>query len=174
MKELMAQIFGIGAMIFLFSLYQQKTRKKLIIAKLGADVCWVIHYLLLGGTAGMIPNFLGIFRELIFIQRENKKWANKIIIPIFFILCGWLMGAYTFKTWFNILPIAASAFVTISLWVKNPKLTKLISIPVSLSFLVYDCFVGSYIGIINEGLSICSIFISFIREVINKKTERNP
>ncbi len=162
--EWIAQAFGIGAMICLFSVYQQTERKKLIIAKLCADGFWSIHYLLLGGYAGVIPNFIGIFRETIFIQREDKKWANKVFWPIIFILCGWCLGIYTFKSPINILPILASTFVTISLWVKNPKLTKLITIPVCVAFIIYDIYVGSYIGIINETFSIISIAISFIKE----------
>ncbi len=164
-----AQIFGIGAMISLFSIYQQNKRKKLITAKLCADICWVVHYFLLGGYAGMIPNFIGIFRELIFIKREEKEWANKKIWPVLFIICGWVLGVFTFKNAFNILPIAASTFVTVSLWVKNPRLTKIISIPVCLSFLIYDIFIGSYIGIINESISICSIIISFLKEKVGGK-----
>lgn len=164
--KILAQLFGIGAMVSLFSVYQQNARKKLITAKLCADVFWVIHYLLLGGIAGMIPNFIGIFRELVFMNRENKKWANKVIWPILFILCGWAMGIYTFSSAFNILPIAASTFVTVSLWIKNPTLTKLITIPICTAFIIYDFHVGSFIGIINESLSICSIIISFVREKI--------
>lgn len=64
--DITAQFFGIGAMLSLFMIYQQRTRKNIIIAKLTADICWVIHYLLLGGIAGMIPNAVGIIRELVF------------------------------------------------------------------------------------------------------------
>ncbi len=162
----LAQIFGIGAMISLFSIYQQTERKKLIISKLCADVCWVVHYALLGGIGGIIPNFIGIFRELIFVKREEKSWANKIVWPILFIALGWCLGIFTFKSPINILPITASTFVTISFWVKRPTLTKIISVPVCLAFLVYDIFVGSYIGIVNESISVVSIVISFIK---NKK-----
>lgn len=162
--KLAAQLFGIGAMIALFSVYQQKKRKKLIICKLTADLCWVAHYLMLGAYGGMVPNFVGIFRELVFMQRENKKWANQPWIPILFILINWGIGFSTFASPINILPIAASTFVTISLWLKNPRLTKLISIPVSLTFLIYDCFVGSYIGIVNESVAIASIIIDLIRK----------
>ena len=167
--KIFAQLFGIGAMISLFSVYQQTERKKLIAAKLSADVFWVIHYLLLGAIAGMIPNFIGIFRELVFLNRENKAWANKIIWPILFILCGWGMGIYTFRSALNILPIVASTLVTVSLWIKNPRLTKLITVPVCAAFMIYDFYVGSWIGIINEALSICSIIISFAKEKIKAK-----
>lgn len=167
--KIIAQLFGIGAMVSLFLIYQQKSRKKLIFAKLCADVCWVVHYLLLKGYAGMIPNFVGIFRELIFINRKDKKWAGLIIWPVIFILINWGLGFGTFNNWFNILPIAASTFVTISLWIDNPRLTKLISVPVSTAFLIYDIFIGSYIGVINESIAIVSILISFSKEKLKKE-----
>lgn len=162
--ELFAQVFGLGAMVSLFLIYQQKSRKKIILAKLSADICWVVHYCLIGGTAGMIPNGVGIFRELIFVNRKNKKWADSILWPIIFILINWGLGIRTFHSAFNILPILASTFVTVSLWINNPKLTKIISMPVSLAFLVYDIYVGSYVGIINESIAVLSIVISFFRE----------
>lgn len=164
MKNIVAWIFGILAMLSLFSVYQQSTRKKLIIKKLCADVCWVIHYFCLGGYGGMIPNGVGIFRELVFVQRDKHKLANSPFIPVIFILINFALGISTFKSPINILPITASAFVTVSLWLRNPKLTKIISIPVSLTFLIYDLFIGSWIGMINESIAIISIIISFIKE----------
>ena len=66
MVKIFAQLFGAVAMIFLFLIYQQKSRHRMLLAKLFADICWVIHYLILGATAGMIPNSVGIFREIVF------------------------------------------------------------------------------------------------------------
>lgn len=168
--KFVAQLFGIGAMVSLFLIYQQKSRKRIIFVKLCADICWVVHYFCLGGWAGMIPNFVGIFRELVFINRKTKRWASIVIWPIIFILINWGLGFRTFNTLFNILPIAASTFVTLSLWIDNPRLTKIISIPVSLAFLIYNIFVGSYVGVINETIAIGSIIISFARgNIINIK-----
>jgi len=161
--KIAAQFFGIGAMISLFCIYQQKSRKGMLLAKLSADICWVIHYLCLGGIAGMIPNGIGIFRELIFINRKEKAWASSILWPMIFITINWVLGFRTFSMWYNILPILASSCVTVSLWIDNPKLTKCISVPISLSFLIYDVFIGSYIGIINELISIASIAIYFLK-----------
>lgn len=161
--KILAQVFGIGAMICLFLIYQQKSRKGILLLKLCTDVCWVVHYALLGAVAGMIPNFVGIFRELIFMHRKDKKWAGLILWPILFVLINWGLGFSTFKSLYNILPIAGSTAVTISLWIDNPRMTKIICIPVSLAFLIYDIFVGSYIGIVNESVAICSIVIWLIR-----------
>ena len=166
-----AQIFGIGAMASLFCLYQQTSRKRLIISKLCADVCWVVHYILLGGYGAAIPNGVGIFRELAFMNRDKYKLLKTIATPIVFILINFSLGLTTFKSPINILPITASAFVTMSLWLKEPRLTKIVSIPVSLSFFIYDLFIGSWIGMINESIAICSIIISFVKE--RKKLNEN-
>lgn len=162
--KIIAQVFGLGAMVFLFLIYQQKDRKHIIASKLCADVCWVAHYLCLGGTAGMIPNMIGIFREIIFIFRYKQKWANIVLWPILFITINWGLGFRTFSSAFNILPIAASTFVTISLWINNPKLTKIISLPVSLAFMIYDLYIGSYVGAINETIAIVSIVLSLTKK----------
>lgn len=77
--KITAQIFGLCAMAALFSVYQQSDRGKLLKSKLFADVFWVVHYIMLGAYGGAVPNFVGIFRELVFINREKLKWANKII-----------------------------------------------------------------------------------------------
>lgn len=164
MINIIGQLFGIGAMAFLFSVYQQTNRKKLIFNKLCADFCWVIHYLLIGAYGGMIPNFVGIFRELVFAKRDEKKWARHIIWPFFFVTVNWILGISTFKSAINILPIAASAFATISLWCKNTNITKMILVPVCTAFLIYDIAVGSWIGIINESISLLSVIIYYITE----------
>ena len=162
--KIIAQVFGLAAMCSLFFAYQQKSRKKIILMKLAADISWVIHYLCLGGIAGMIPNAVGIFRELVFINRKDHAWANKKIWPILFIAVNFGIGMTTFHSFYNILPITASAFVTISLWIDHPKLTKAITLPVCAAFLLYDFYVGSYVGMINETISVFSILLSFIKQ----------
>ena len=156
-----AQLFGLGAMVALFLVYQQKKRAGILYAKLTADVCWVVHYLLLGGYAGMIPNAVGILRELVFIQRKKRRWASAVLWPVLFILINWGLGFRTFHSWFNLLPIAASSLVTVALWIDRPKLTKLILLPVCTAFLIYDLLIGSYVGAVNEAVSIVSIIIFF-------------
>lgn len=162
-------IFGIGAMISLFISHQKKSRSGILIYKLCADVLWAAHYFCLGAYAGAIPNIVGVLRESVFINRGRHKFADKPIWPCLFILINLTLSILSFEAWYDLLPICASVFVTVSLWINDPKLTKCISVPVSCAFLAYDVFVGSYIGIVNESLAIISIIIFFIRR---KKNER--
>ncbi len=161
--NIISQILGLCGTYMLVTLYQQKTRKKLLIRKLSADILWSIHYILIFAFAGAIPNAVGIIRETVFLN-ENKKWAKSKLWPAVFIIIGWALAVLSWKSALSLLPMCASTLVTISLWVKEPKLTKLLSVPVCSAFLIYDVFVGSYAGILNESLSLISIFVSFIRE----------
>lgn len=160
---MLATVFGLGAMISLFLIYQQKKRSNMLFCKLSADIFWILHYFTLGATAGMIPNFVGIFRELVFINRKKHKWANTPLWALLFIAVNFTLGICSFEKWYDIVPIIASSFVTVSLWIDNPVLTKIISIPVSTAFFIYDIFVLSYVGMINECIAICSIVIYFLK-----------
>ena len=160
---MLTNLLGLGAMVSLFLIYQQKERKNILLCKLSADIFWILHYFTLGATAGMIPNFVGIFRELIFVNRKGKKWASTPLWVVLFISVNFTLGILSYEEWYDIVPIIASAFVTISLWIDNPRLMKLISAPVSIAFFVYDLFVLSYVGMINESIAVMSIIIYFIR-----------
>lgn len=168
---MLATFFGLGAMISLFLIYQQKNRGNILLCKLSADIFWIFHYLTLGARAGMIPNFVGIFRELVFINRKKHKWANTPLWALLFISVNFALGIHSFNEWYDIVPIIASSFVTISLWIDNPVLTKIISIPVSTAFFIYDIFVSSYVGMINECIAISSIIIYFINSRRRNKND---
>ncbi|MBQ9921100.1 MAG: YgjV family protein, partial [Clostridia bacterium] len=160
---MLTTLFGLGAMLSLFLIYQQKKRRNIILCKLSADIFWVLHYFTLGAVGGMIPNLSGIFRELVFVNRKRKRWASTPLWAVFFIAVNFGLGIYSFEKWYDIVPITASAFVTVSLWIDNARLMKLISVPVSLAFFTYDIFVSSYIGMINECIAIVSVIIYFIK-----------
>ena len=71
--KIASYIFGAIAMLSLLLAYQQNRRERLIIHKLVADVCWAIHYFLLGAYGGVVPNIVGIFREIVFLKRDTSK-----------------------------------------------------------------------------------------------------
>ena len=97
------------------------------------------------------------------MNREKHKWADSRMWLVIFVLINWGIGMFTFSSPINIMPIAASILVSVSMWIKNPTMTKLISIPVSATFFIYDYFVGSWIGMVNESIAIISIAVYFIK-----------
>ena len=169
-KIVIAYIFSIIAMISVFIMGQQKGKNKLLIFKLVSDACWAIHYFLLGAIGGVIPNFVGVFRDIAFSKREKNKFFSGVYMPVFFIAVNFIIGVFTFSQPINILPICASALATISLWISKPKFVKILLLPVFILFLVYDLLIRpiSYVGIINQTVGIISIIIFFIKKAKTK------
>ncbi len=162
LQNIIAQLIGLGGTYMLFTLYQQKERKKLLLRKLCADVLWGIHFVMLGAWAGAIPNLMGIFRETVFLH-SDKKWANSFVWPVLFIVISWILAIISWKSALGLLPMCASTLVTISMRVEKTKTTRILSVPICLAFLTYDFFVASYAGMINESISLVSIFIAIFR-----------
>lgn len=160
----LAWFFGIGGILANIMIFQQKNRKHLLTTKLLADISWTTHYLLLSAWSGAAVCGIGIVRESIFLNRP-RKWANSPLWLVLFFLCSLVSAVLTWKGPFSILPAFASMVSILSFWIGNPKLTRWLQIPISLSFLTYNVTVFSVTGIINEILTLSSIVIAFIRLV---------
>ena len=167
--DILAQLIGAFAMCSLFMTYQQKDRKGVLVGKLFADGFWTIHYFLLGAYAGMAPNMVAIVREFVYMQRGQKKWLSGIWVPLAFASVNLLIGIFTYKDWYSLLPIIGTGCVALALWLKNPVYTKLILFPVSVGYFIYDIFVHSYVGILSEIVGCISLIIYFVRSAKMKK-----
>lgn len=159
--QFVAQLVGICGMISLFVMYQQSGRRKYLCFKLLSDILWAAHYFLLSAIGGAIPNLVGIVRELVFMN-DNKKWANrKIWVPVFIVINATLALSFA-NSLIHFVPICASALVTVSLSFKKTTNIRLLTIPISGSFLIYDIVVGSFAGALNETISLLSMISKLI------------
>ncbi len=161
-RNILAQAVGLGGVYMLFSLYQQKDRPALLRRKRLADVLWGVHYLLLGAWAGAIPNLVGVARETVFLH-DREKWARSRAWPAVFIAISWGLAIASWKSAYSLLPMCASTLVTVSLWCKSPRFTRILSVSVCAAFIVYDGFAGSWAGMLNESISLASIAIALFR-----------
>lgn len=157
-----AQFFGLLGMCTGFFIFQQKDRKRLLRFKLTADILWGCHYALLFAWSGVISNATGVCRECVFMNND-KKWAKSSLWPIFFLLIGWIATAFVWKSALSFLPIIGSSLAIAAFWNKNVVVTKCISIAVSVCYLSYNIYVGSWVGIVNEFISLTSIGISLVK-----------
>ena len=158
-------ILGLIAMIFS---YLQTKRKNVLLGKLAADISKVLHYIFLGAFSGMVPNAVGVLRESVYLNREKHKWADSPIWPVIFISLNIIIGSFTYKSPIDILPIAASVFATLSFWFKKPLVIKLVSLPATSSFLIYDILVGSA-SVVTETFTLVAIISGIIRELYNQR-----
>lgn len=153
---LLSMIFGAAGIIANIIIYWQKDREKLLFAKLIADIVWTIHYSTLCAWTGSITCGISIIRETVFLNKKHRGAKSNLWLILFIIISA-VSGIVTWKNVINIFPICASILSVISFALGKPKITRLLQIIISVLFLVYDIYVVSYAGIVNELCTLISV-----------------
>ena len=159
---MLSTIFGIMGIGSTVVIYQQKTRKGLMLSKLVSDVIWFLYYFSMTAYSGAAVAVIGLMRELVFINKE-KKWAKHPLWLVFFLVLSVICGYITWKNVFSLLPCIASVVSVISFWVGNPRLSRILTYPISACMLTYDIACSAILGIVNELLTVTSSIIGAIR-----------
>ena len=146
---------GIVAVAVNTVIYWQTERKKLLMTKLVSDFLWVIQYTLLGGYTGAAIAVIGIIRSIVFLN-EDKKWAGGRKWLVVFLVLSIVSAIFTFRGAVSLLPLCASLLAVLSFWQKKPGLTRFLAFPIAISMLIYDIFIGSVMGIVNETIVLVS------------------
>ena len=169
-RELIGQCFGIAAFVIAFFAYQAKTSKKLLLVQSVAILCFCIHYALLGAMTGFSLNVICLTRNIIYYNKDKKFFSSKIW-PYALALVTVIIGIFTWESWYSILLIIALAVNTVCMSLptsQDIRISLLVTCPFAL---VYNIFVFSVGGIINESLSIVAAIIGIIRCNREKKKE---
>ena len=164
------EIIGILGIAVNFLIYQQKNRNYLLWVKLLSDICWSLHYGLLGAYSGMWVCIIGATREISFILTENKKQLRKYFL-IVFALVAITTSILSMKDPFGVLPAFASLIAVFSYWQQSPNLTKILGLPISGIMITYDVMRLSTMGLINEILTLISIIVFFVGAYFRKKNQ---
>ena len=68
MLETIGQILGYVGMLFAVASYQMKTQKWVLITLTVGAVIFCVHYLLIGGTSGLVLNTIAVIRNIVFFS----------------------------------------------------------------------------------------------------------
>ncbi|MBE6755005.1 MAG: YgjV family protein [Ruminococcaceae bacterium] len=170
MKETIGQIIGFVAMAIIVASYQQKSHKNILTFQMISGLMFTVHYLLLGAYTGAVMNLLGAFRSLVYSNRD-KKWSSSIAWPIVFSIAFLISGIMTWDNVFSVFPLIAMLMSSVVLWIEQPKINRMLSLPTSGCWLIYNIKTLSYPGIITEIFVLSSIVIGIIRLDIKKKNK---
>ena len=162
------QGIGFVGVIISFIIFQQKNKNKMILCKLLSDVIWALHYGFIGAYSGMAVALVNIPREVVYYC-QNKNKNNSPISLVVFGIINVIFAIITWKNVFSLFPTFASISAMFAFWLNNVKATKKISLLVSVLMLTYDIFNSSYMGILNEIITLISIIVALTVLLRNKK-----
>ena len=165
---LVGEIAGYIAIVASVLIYQQKTRKNLLISKAVTDVLWIIRYFLMGGYTGAAVTCVALVREVVFFRSDWRNKNSKLILVVS--LC--ISAVCTALTWdgvFSIFAMLCSMLSIVSFWIGEPKVSRIMAFPISGCMLIYGVANGSVAVLINEVLVMISSVIGILQHDRKKK-----
>lgn len=153
---ILSQIFSILSYICLGTTFYLKNRKKVLMLGFFQTIFLVIGYFFLHQYQGMAMITVGLITNVVFYIDEQKngktdKIEKKDIIMLLCILTYTIILAIiTYSEPLSLLSVFATVVWIISVWIKQVKLYKLISIPDTILWLAFNIYAKSISGIIVE------------------------
>lgn len=163
--------FGVLGIISTVLIYQQKENRKMLLWKLTTDALWVIHYLLLGANSVAVVTIVAILRSIILLCQKHK-WAQSKAWLWVFLGSSLFLSLLAWKDWTSLLTTVGSLACIIAYWIGKPKLTRIISIPAGLMFLINVALNGSVWGTLCESFILASAVVGLWRLDLRKPKAR--
>ena len=155
----------------------------IILFKTLGSLLFVVQYFLLGAYTGMVMDLIGSFRNIIFSLNVKNKRSNKVPVVVFSCITA-VAGILTIAlTWdvskirwtdnlkfatvlmiiISFLSIVAKLISTISYSIADPHKMRMLNIPSSACWLVYNFVAFTLAGTLNEIMTLSSVLIAEYR-----------
>ena len=168
MYDIIIQSIGGAGLLCAVIAFQCKKHKNVMLFRTLNEIFFAIQYLCLASYTGVAMNLIGSVRNIIFainVKKEKSTLIWQILFSFMFIVIGLL----TTKGIVSVMVILAKVVTTIAYSLKNTKYIRLLTLPTSTCWLVYNIVCNSFAGILCEAFTICSIITAIIRIDIIKK-----
>lgn len=160
--EVWGQIIGIVATIITALSYQVNTKRSLILIQSVATACTCLSYMLLGATSGFALNVLCLVRNACFyFQKAGQKpiYISTSIISVAMAV----IGAFSWQGAISLLIIIALIINTIFLSLGKPQILRYSILFTSTLIIIYNIYIFTIGGLLNESIAIISSIIGIIR-----------
>lgn len=160
---IISQIISAIATLLLLLSFQQKTHKRIVLMQAVSGLLFGIQYMMLGAYEGMICNYIGAVRSVVYSFRNKSKIVDSIFCPIVFAIIFVISGIVTYQNIFSLLPIVAMFIASFVLWSPKTQQLRALTMPTSAMWLIYNAVSHSYVAVLTEVLNLISITIGLIR-----------
>ena len=157
-------IVGILGVAFYLLCFQLKSAKKILACRLISSVLYVTQYLLLFAFVGAAMDAAACVTNA-FAYKKDSELVKKYKIPIILITNIGIVtiGILLYDNIFSLLAVAGVLCESISGWMKNEKLIRIVSLFGVPCWLVYNVVAGAYGSAVGSVLALASIISALIR-----------
>lgn len=163
------QLIGYAALILALVAYQMKTQKRIVLIQLLSCTLFTIHFALLDDAfTGALLNLIAAVRCIVFANKD-KKWGKSNWWIVFFSIVSVSAVAFTWTGVLDILPMLGMILTSIAWGIEKAWLVRLISLPSSPLWIIYNLSKGAMAGAFTEVFVMISIISAMIRLDLPKK-----
>ena len=160
--EILGQIIGILATVITALSYQMNTKKSLLLTQSLATALTCISYLFLGASAGFALNIVCLVRNGCFYYL--KEGQTPIYISTAVLAAAMVvLGVFSWQGPISLLMIIALAVNTVFLSLGKPQILRYSILLTSSMILIYNIYVFTIGGMLNESIAIGSSLIGILR-----------
>jgi hypothetical protein len=160
--EILGQIIGILATVITALSYQMNTKKSLLLTQSLATALTCISYLFLGASAGFALNIVCLVRNGCFYylkEGQTPIYISTAILATAMVV----LGAFSWQGPISLLMIIALAVNTVFLSLGKPQILRYSILLTSSMILIYNIYVFTIGGMLNESIAIGSSLIGILR-----------
>ena len=180
-EYIFSQVFVAFAYVLTFITYLLRNRNKIIVVNLLSSCMSVVSLFLLAAWTGMGNVIISIVRNIAFMLRDKFLGeSDKITKTDYAIYAGLevavlTVGVFTYAGFPSIVAMVSMSINNFSVTNKNPFLYKIINVPASLTYVLYNVLITSYVGAVLEIVVLSLVFLTIIRDIrFYKKNNVNP
>ena len=155
---IIAQVFGIIALIVLIISFQKNTTKKLLKLQVMSSLLYALQYLFLNAYTGLYMNIACAFRNILF-YKEKKSLIKLIIIIVLMII----LGILSYSNIYSLLPMIAVIIYSIALWYGNLKIIRIVEVISCSLYIIYNIKVLAITGFIATIIELIGAIVAIIK-----------
>lgn len=175
-RYIISQLFVLNNYVFAMLTYNVRKRKTILLFNMIAATSVLVGFALLGAYSGMAMSIITIIRTIIFliddkINGQSKKMQLKDWI-IFFVVSSICLvcAVFTYENWWSMISIFATILYSYSVCQKNMFVYRIVGIPTSIAWIIYNAYVKSIVGVALETALLVVEIIGVVR--FRKETQR--
>lgn len=163
-------ILGISSLISVITM-QLKDKIKILIGMILVNIVALLSFLILKKYSAIVVCLVAIVQTYIKYKYNQKNKNVPIIIQVILIIVSILSGILTFKTWFDILPVASLVFYTLSVLQSKEKNFRIYTLGKVCGWIIYDFYAKAYTGFIFYVCILISTIIAIYRYDLKKEDD---
>jgi hypothetical protein len=171
--KLIGEIIGVVAIIEGFLIFLSSKRERILVFKFISDALWTVNQLMLGGYTGALLNGIAMGREVVFYNRDKRKWASLIVWPVLFMIItavSPMMSLINGKEgWYAILPAMGSMAAVIGFYSRRPNVTRYISFLANGLWLAYNIIIRNVSASVSGVILLLSATVGTVTMLLQRR-----